>query len=192
MDWVLYQKSYICTLFVIGTNDCSTIEKWYSASATSIVLSRLISFLTWGKVWTPNAIIIFYVSIDSVHFNIILTHVISPKALNINFWYAWIVKLYISLFRFPILFGFHAMFLIVTSHDYIVSSMVETGPVILELFWGRRWKCEEFTRTATTATDNGLLIRKAHLSIQLSWATHLHEKNSLNLCIKNVKCCCIF
>ena len=37
----------------------------------------------------------------------------------------------------------------------------------------RRWSCEKFmpTTTTTTMTDNGqVLIRKAHLSLQLRWA----------------------
>ena len=43
-------------------------------------------------------------------------------------------------------------------------------------FWRRRWKCEKFTPTTmqtmtTTTTDNRqILIRKAHLSLQLRWA----------------------
>ena len=40
-------------------------------------------------------------------------------------------------------------------------------------FLKRRWKCENFTTTSTTTTmDNGqVLIRKAHLSLRLGWAT---------------------
>ena len=40
-------------------------------------------------------------------------------------------------------------------------------------FWRRRWKCGKFTTTTTTTTtrDTGqILIRKAHLSLQLRWA----------------------
>ena len=47
-------------------------------------------------------------------------------------------------------------------------------PIWLKLaqqFWRIRWKCEEFTTTMTTTTDNGqILIRKAHLSLRLRWA----------------------
>ena len=45
-----------------------------------------------------------------------------------------------------------------------------------QLFWRRRWKCEKFTTTTTTTTttDNGqILIRKAHLSLRLTWAKKL-------------------
>ena len=49
--------------------------------------------------------------------------------------------------------------------ESFVPSLVEIGPVVLK----RRWKCEKFTTTPTTTTDNGhILIRKAHLSLRLS------------------------
>ena len=42
---------------------------------------------------------------------------------------------------------------------------------LAQWFWRRRWKCEKFTPTTTTTTaDNGLLIRKAHLSLRHRWA----------------------
>ena len=42
---------------------------------------------------------------------------------------------------------------------------------LTQWFWRRRWKCEKFTTMPTTTTDNGqILIRKAHLSLQLMWA----------------------
>ena len=49
-----------------------------------------------------------------------------------------------------------------------MPSLVEIGPVVLEI----RWKCEKFTTTTTTTTtDNGqILIRKANLSLRLRWA----------------------
>ena len=47
---------------------------------------------------------------------------------------------------------------------------------LAQCFWRRRWKCENFTKTKTTTmtTDNGqILIRKAHLSLQLRWAKNV-------------------
>ena len=43
---------------------------------------------------------------------------------------------------------------------------------LAQWFWRRRWKCEKIkTTTTTTTTDNEqILIRKAHLSLQLRWA----------------------
>ena len=55
---------------------------------------------------------------------------------------------------------------------------------LVQWFWRRRRKCEKFatktttTTTTTTSTDKGqILIRKAHLSLQLRWVnkdTHMY------------------
>ena len=43
-------------------------------------------------------------------------------------------------------------------------------------FWKRRWKCEKFTMTTMTTTDNEqIVIRNAQLSLWLRWAKKIHE-----------------
>ena len=41
---------------------------------------------------------------------------------------------------------------------------------LAQWFWRRRWKCEKFTTPTTTTDNRQILIRKAHLSLQLRWA----------------------
>ena len=52
---------------------------------------------------------------------------------------------------------------------WIVPSLVEIGPVVLEKL--KMWKVYDNNNKNTTSTDNGhILIRKAHLSLWLRWA----------------------
>ena len=71
---------------------------------------------------------------------------------------------------------------------FIQGALYQVWLKLTQWFWRRRWKCEKFkttttpTTTTTTTTDNGqILIRKAHLSLRLSWAKSWYLKQVTNL-----------